>query len=223
MQFGMTGVNWIRVVITDSLEEGMRNAFILASIALLSATVAYAETYSAEPAADTWVWIDQGPNGTSPELRTNIHTSFDQEIVIRFDLSSIPSGSLINSAVLRVYRYDGDPTGSLDCDLYRVTEPWVEAVLADSVAHDESMSYAQTVIEGTGWYEFDIQLLVQAWVDAAYENYGLVFYGTSSDGGTYQYFRSREAGQGNHPLLEVDYTLMDLEDTTFAGIKALYR
>ena len=188
---------------------------------LLTAGVLLADTYNEEPSADTWVWEGSGPWGNNQTLRVNILPAIDQEIVIRFDLSSIPTGSTINSAVLNIYCYDGTYPTTLECDIYRVTEDWIEATLVDSIAHDTTTSYDHVVLNGIDWYEFDIALLVQDWIDGTFDNFGIVFYGTSG-GGTPQYFRSKEAGS-NHPYLEVDYsTAGALENTTFGAIKALF-
>jgi hypothetical protein len=188
---------------------------------LLVTGVLFADIYSEEPIADTWVWGGSGPWGGHPALRTNIFPVNDQAIVVRFDLSSIPTGSMINSAVLNIYNYDGTIPTTLECDIYRVTEDWIEATLVDTIAHDTTTSYDHVIMNGFDWYEFDIAILVQDWIDGTYDNFGVVFYGTVG-GGTPQYFRSKEAGS-NHPYLEVDYSSAGaLENTTFGAIKALF-
>lgn len=191
-------------------------------IASLLSTAVFADTYSELPIADTWVWSGSGPWGSNWTLRTNIVSSFDQEIVIRFDLSSIPSGSTINSAVLSAHRYDGDSPTALECDIYRVTENWIEATLVDAIAHDTSVSYDQIIITGNDWYDFDITVLVQDWVDGTVDNFGTVFYGTGGTG-SYQYFRSRESNV-DRPHLDIDYSPPgSLDGDTFGGIKAVFQ
>ena len=199
----------------------MRSFIAVVIITSILSTAIFADTYSEEPSADTWVYPGNGPYGSSYQLRTNKISSFDQEIVIRFDLSSIPTGSTINSAVLNAYRYDGDPGSALECDIYRVIEEWVETTLVNCIPHDSNTSYDQIIITGTDWYDFDIALLVQDWVDGTYDNFGIVFYGTGGTG-SYQYFRSRENPSDN-PYLVIDYTPpSSLESATFGRIKALF-
>ncbi|RKZ02963.1 hypothetical protein DRQ21_07025 [Candidatus Fermentibacteria bacterium] len=190
-------------------------------ISILSASAA-AETCSLIPAADTWIWSGTGPWGSSWTLRTNIVSLFDQEIVIRFNLSSIPSGSTINSADLFVNRYDGSSQcDSMVCEIYRVTEDWEEATLVDSIAHDSSYHYDQIAITCNGWYSMNLTGLVQEWIDGTYINYGAVFYGIAGTG-SYQYFRSRESSS-DKPHLDINYTPPSmLEHTTFASIKATF-
>ncbi|MCD4702143.1 MAG: DNRLRE domain-containing protein [Candidatus Aegiribacteria sp.] len=199
----------------------MKNLIAAVIITSILAITLFADTYSEEPIADTWIYGSSGPWGYSYTLRTNIISVFDQEIVIRFDLSSIPTGSTINSAVLNAYNYDGTSPTTLECDIYRVTEDWVEATLISSIAHDICTSYDHIVMNGVDWYDFDITLLVQDWVDGTHDNFGIVFYGTSGSG-TPQYFRSREA-TSNNPHLDIDYTPpTSLESITFGAIKALF-
>lgn len=199
----------------------MRTLIATVLITSIFATAIFADSYSELPSADTWVWPGSGPWGLNPALRTNIFTSYDQEIVIRFDLSSIPTGSTINSAILSTYNHDGTYPTTLECDIYRVTEDWVETTLIDSIAHDTNVSYDHILLSGMDWYDFDIALLAQDWVDGTFDNYGIVFYGTSG-GGTPQYFRSREYSS-NNPHLDIDYTPpSSLERTTFGAIKALF-
>lgn len=181
----------------------MRKTIYLTLGVLLAVTFSLADTYSENPDADTWVWPGNGPYGSSTELRTNIATLYDQEIVMHFDLSSIPEGSTINSAMLYAYRYQGN--GAISGDLYRVTEEWDEYTLVNSIAHDDVNPYCTDVPMGdpTGWKEFDITALVQDWVDATYDNYGLVYYGLTGSG-YFQRHYSREA-TSNQPYLEIDY------------------
>ena len=198
--------------------------YLLGTVLIISilAASAAANTCSLIPTADTWVWSGHGPWGYSPTLRTNFTPSTDQEIVIRFDLSSIPSGSTINSAYLFVYRYDGaSQTDSLVCEIYRVTEEWEETTLVDSIAHDSGFLYDQITITGNGWYSMNVIALVQEWIDGTYSNYGAVFYGTAGMG-SYQYFRSKE-NPTDKPHLDIDYTPPNLfEQTTFGSIKASF-
>jgi len=170
---------------------------------LLTATFSLADTYSENPDADTWIWPGYGPYGSSTELRTNLYTVHDQEIVIHFDLSSIPEYSTINSATLYVYNYN-EYGGSLEGEIYRVDEDWDEATLVNSIAHDDTDPYDSSPLGGSyAWKDFDITELVQEWVNGDYENYGVVFYGVSGSG-YYIRFYSREYSS-NNPYLEVDY------------------
>jgi hypothetical protein len=181
----------------------MKKVLYLTIGILLAATFSLADTYSENPDADTWVWPGNGPYGSSTELRTNRLPLYDQEIVMHFDLSSIPEYATINSATLYAYRYAGN--GAISGELYRVTEEWEEATLVNAIAHDDANPYCTDVPMGdpNGWKEFDITDLVQEWVEGTYDNYGLVYYGLTGTG-YYQRHYSREAASEN-PYLEIDY------------------
>jgi hypothetical protein len=181
----------------------MKKVIYLSLGVLLAATFSLADTYNEEPDADTWVWPGYGPYGSSTELRTNRLPLYDQEIVMHFDLSTIPDGSTINSAMLYAYRYTG--YGAITGDLFRVTEEWDEGSLVNSIAHDDANPYCEDVPMGdpNGWKEFDVADLVQEWVDGDYDNYGLVYYGLDGSG-YYQRHYSKEAGS-NKPYLEIEY------------------
>lgn len=200
----------------------MRGITTAMMLTVLIAAVAFAETYNQMPVADTWIWPGQGPFGFSQQLRTNNIDFFDQRIVISFDLSSIPQEATVNSAFLNVYRYDGSPGSALECDIYRVTEPWSETSLVNSIAYESNGPYNQIIVTENGWYEFDVKGLVQEWVQGVYPNYGAVFFGVGGTG-LYQYFFSREAAS-QKPYLVVEYEITSqFEQCTFGAIKALYR
>jgi hypothetical protein len=201
----------------------MRIVTISAFVFLLAAN-AFALTYNEEASADTWIREIPGtpppPYGSSTELRTNLISAYDQEVVIMWDLSTIPVGSTINTATAYAYRYDG--YGGISCDLFRVTESWDEYTLDWPLAHDTGTVYASITISGNAWYDFDITALVQEWVDETYDNYGIVFYGTGGSG-YYQRFYSREAAS-NHPYLEIDYDEpVGVKSASFGEIKAIFR
>ncbi|MFO7626170.1 MAG: DNRLRE domain-containing protein [Candidatus Fermentibacteraceae bacterium] len=200
----------------------MRSVTMAVVLTVLIAAVASADTIVQVPDADTWIWPGQGPFGSSQQLRTNNISSFDQRIVISFDLSSLPQEALVSTAYLNIYRYDGTTGSALDCEIYRVTEPWNETTLVNSIAYESAGSYDQIIVTENGWYEFDVKNLVQEWVQGTYPNYGAVFFGTGG-AGLYQNFYSREAAS-QYPYLVVEYELTgSFEQSTFGAIKALYR
>ena len=181
----------------------MKKVIYLTLGVLLAATFCLADTYNENPDADTWIYPGSGPYGSSTELRVNRPAVIDQEIIIHFDVSTIPDDHTINSATMYVYRYAGN--AAISGEIYRVTEDWDEYTLVNSIAHDESNPYDTDVPMGdpTGWKEFDIAELVQEWVDGTYDNYGVVYYGLTGTG-YYQRHYSREYFE-NQPYLEVEH------------------
>jgi hypothetical protein len=140
--------------------------------------------------------------------------------VIEWDLSSIPAGSTINSADLYVYNYD-EFGGTLNAEIYRVTETWDEMTLEHEIDHDDATPYDNVDISGSNsWKTFDITTLVQEWIDGTYDNYGVVFYGISGSGYFIRFY-SREASS-NNPYLEIDYSDTSIESTSIGHIKVLF-
>ena len=161
----------------------------------------------------------------------------ERRIVLRFDVSSIPSGSVVKSANLRLYcRTIVSPTNlAKTIKAYYVMEPWVEGTMSgtgtangttwtkrDATSNWSAAggyAYWSTVL-GTareeasgasplpggfreGWVAIDLTAMVQAWVDQAYANYGILLRSESSS--DIIDFDSRESTSGTAPKLVVVY------------------
>lgn len=198
----------------------MRKLILILIATLLVASLLFADSYNENPIKDTWIWPGYGPHGDSNELRVNRISQHDQEVVLEWDLSSIPAGSTINSAEVYVYNYD-EFGGTLNAEIYRVTESWDEDTLVDEIDHDDANPYDNVDISGSGSYKtFDITTLVQEWIDGTYDNYGVVYYGISGSGYFIRFY-SREASSDN-PYLEIDYTQTSIQPTSLGNIKSLF-
>lgn len=117
---------------------------------------------------------------------------------------SIPQGSTINSAVFSIYAPDAPTYQTVR--LHRVTADWGEysvtwATFAKSYDPAGIGSFA---VNGMGWQTVDVTLLVQAWVNGVYPNFGIVL----EQGLTpFDVFHSSEALTVSlRPKLEIDYT-----------------
>ncbi len=130
--------------------------------------------------------------------------------LVRFDLSSIPAGSTINSAQLQLYYgswldYEGH---SRRVTTYRVTEPWLEDLVTWNNRPDfaESYGFVDLVAGGQGdfhYYNWTVTDLVQGWVDGTYDNHGILLRGDETIG--YRGFFSWESGSDVTPLLVVNF------------------
>lgn len=151
--------------------------------------------------------------------------------LLRFDLSTLPTGSRIVEAKLMLYRSaPGTFTLSTrNVDAYRLLEPWVEGTKNGSSSADGTtwqardgtvawQSAAGTIettsaldtphihfyIWGTAWMEWNITNLVQGWVDGRYPNYGLMLRPTTSV--TTEEYASAEADDSTRtPKLVIKY------------------
>ena len=136
--------------------------------------------------------------------------------MIRFELSAIPDGAVIESAVLYLY---SDPTitsgsnsnsGSNAFYLEKVTQSWAENTVTWN--NQPSTTTADRVWTGPSSFatenrQVDITTLVQQWVDTPSSNFGLKMILENE-----VYYRSRNYASSEHsnttirPKLEVTYS-----------------
>jgi hypothetical protein len=128
--------------------------------------------------------------------------------LIRFDTSSIPTGSSIISATLSIYAYM--PASSRTYDVYKTTTSWVES----DVTWNTQPSVASTTTWSTNtpstanWMGWTVTPDVQAWVNGN-SNYGWQIRDQVNDA-SYQrttQFRSKDASSyaSQKPKLEIQY------------------
>lgn len=127
--------------------------------------------------------------------------------LVRFNLSSIPVGSIINSARFEAYLRAAD-FGNVDLKVYRVTESWTGGTVNwNNRPANASFVYATRSIGTTtgAYYSWDITTLVHRWLNQpdTYPNYGLALRGPA-DVSYYRDFDSLNAA--NDPRLVIDYT-----------------
>jgi len=186
-------------------------ALLFASLLLVSTSNAQLVTNTLTPMADMWydersfAYTDNppaslyGPTGNdfldlAPETE-----SYTERIVMRFDLSSVPVGSL-RSATLRLFNRASPAGGTTDpLDVFRLTNPWVDknsnwltndvpnATLWNNPGSDfaNRLGIAQSLSNpfATRGYDrssvnapndWDVTSLVQLWLDGIHPNYGFL-------------------------------------------------
>lgn len=180
--------------------------------------------------SDTYVDAgSQGKNyGGSATLTLQQSTFYP---LVKFDLSTLPTGSHIIEAKLMLYRTDpGSFSLSLrNVDAYRVLEPWVDgtkngATSADgatwqtrdgtvawqsapgSIENTSALdtSHYHAYLWGTAWMEWNITSLVQGWIDGRYPNYGVMLRPTNSVS-TELYASAEAADSTQVPKLVIKY------------------
>jgi VCBS repeat-containing protein len=165
------------------------------------------------PVADTWLdevnqddsygtdaTLVMGSNATTPSV------AGDHRVLLRFDLSAIPTGATITDATLRVFLEEYNDvaggifaTSDVEVDAYLVYESWDEASATWNQT-DGSNPWAAVpggsgLIVGSGWdetnppgYNYNMVIneyreitglatVVQDWVDGTTSNYGLALNG----------------------------------------------
>ncbi|MGQ9517837.1 MAG: DNRLRE domain-containing protein, partial [Anaerolineae bacterium] len=146
-----------------------------------------------------------------------------QEILLRFDLSEIPSDAVITSAQMHLYFSERSAVDTINAAVYAVNRHWIESEAtwgqaavgqnwsvggANGVPGDRrGEPAASTLLTGLGWASWDITALVQEWVSGTLPNEGILIRGEL---GVHPYVRysaySREhADAGKRPYLSVSY------------------
>ena len=155
---------------TISLEPTLLQRGSLASTTLYStADACILEGYPTLNAGDTgdmWAGYDDSLDPDGEIIRS----------LVMFDLSTIPSGSTINSAEFEAHlvtSYDS-PGSSCNIAVYRITRSWSEGSVTWNNKPGYSGPYDSVSIVHAAWdwYEWDVKSLVQEWVNDTYSNYG---------------------------------------------------
>ncbi|MCX8182897.1 MAG: DNRLRE domain-containing protein, partial [Crenarchaeota archaeon] len=169
------------------------------------------------PLKDAVVYEDDPDRnfGSNWEIGVNYREGFRDRSFIMFDLSSIPPGSIVVSAILNIYMYDPpDLNRSLAC--YQVTEgDWSEDSITWRNQPGASLFIASV---STGdkpkWLKLDVKSSLVKFVSgsrAAYEpNFGWMLRDYAEGLGPYSYpfwMCSKEhKDSSKHPYLEVKYS-----------------
>lgn len=168
-------------------------------------------------------------NGTSPE-----------KVLLNFPIS-MPSGSLIITATLKLYCYYAEnPSETLSIGAYKVLRSWDEGYGNGTVSQGatwyvrdssnswqspgmasgtdyEATAVATTNVAGASiWYSWNITSVFSEWVYGTATNYGLVLMTTWGSG---KYFYSSDCGiQQYWPKIEVTYTIDTTPPVTTATV-----
>ena len=142
---------------------------------------------------------------------------WEHDILILFDISSIPSKAIINSAKLKIYYWgfgDNNPVGR-PLTLHKITSDWDEATVTWNTrpSFDPMVTSSAIVPSVPGfWMEWDVTSDV-----AAFVNEGVINYGWQIMDETYwgnfdipkSKFRTKEYSDNGDeyiPYLEIDFT-----------------
>lgn len=134
-------------------------------------------TVNAGHAVDMWVGFDHCTDPPAEITRS----------LVWVDVSEIPVDSNIVEASLYLYLVDScdpEPRTHHQVTVYRATSPWEERSVTWNTRPGFAEAYGSTLIPShvSGWYSFDVTILVQAWVSGSFYNYGMVIRGPESSG-----------------------------------------
>ncbi|MCX7680588.1 MAG: DNRLRE domain-containing protein, partial [Anaerolineae bacterium] len=119
--------------------------------------------------------------------------------LVRFDLSSIPTGATINQATLRLYLVSSwdYPNRTRTITTYRIGSSWSESGVTwnNQPSHAEAFGSAGVTHGAWGWYAFDVTNLVRGWVNGTWPNYGIMLRGPEWSGtdSSWKSFATRES------------------------------
>ena len=130
---------------------------------------------------------------------------------IEFDLSSVPTDAIITDADLKLYQYSTNGTDNFTIGLYKIASDWDESTI-DWDPQPTSSTDAEIIINITAgavtWKSWDIDTLVQGWLDGTITNYGMLLKDTDeSSVNTIAYFYTSDytTDTTKRPKLEIDY------------------
>lgn len=130
--------------------------------------------------------------------------------LIQFDLSAIPTGTPIDSALLQVYlvsSYDF-PGETRTITAYRIASTWSESSVTWNTrpSYGEAYGSASVTHGAWAWYSLDVTNLVRGWVNGTLPNYGVTLRGPEWSGydSSWRAFSTREGSYT--PQLVITYT-----------------
>ncbi|UCE36374.1 MAG: DNRLRE domain-containing protein [Thermoplasmata archaeon] len=184
----------------------------------------------------TWIYsfFNENNYGISPELwvgGTDL-TSITRSL-LRFNISKIPNGAIISSAVLDLWVQQVN-TDDVPVAVYKVTKEWDEGIQNSELATDGATwdnadtdptipwdkggEYDPTpynlstvyLTESNVFHSFNITTLVQEWVDGE-PNYGLLLNDTDESASRWLEFTSDNGAEGQRPELKIQWKLPNYE------------
>jgi len=159
--------------------------------------------------------------GNSPEFNaiawTNGGNISDARALLQFDLTSIPAGSVVQSAYLSLF-YDSissnighsQLSGANDCNIYKITSPWFEDWVTWTTQPGTAAAnqgYLPPSISNTQDYtNVDVTAMVQDFVNDPQQNYGMMLQLVNEAAyRSLTFCSSDHVDATTHPRLEVTY------------------
>ena len=143
--------------------------------------------------------------GTSAAMNTGLVSGQERQSLVRFDLSAIPAGATINSAIFSAYNVN---TVQSDIRLNRVTAPWSESLVTWQ-SFNGAFAPVQDAIFSNSLNPSSAPIVppVQSWVSGANPNHGFLLrqplFGTANT----QFKSSEHATVAQRPRLDVCFTV----------------
>jgi len=182
----------------------------------------YPQSVRFDPADDTF--LDQwAPSQSWDEEQTlSIRKGNAQAPLFRFDLSSIPASSRVESAVFQFCTSGRTNVSHMTVSLHRVLTPWeaseanwtyrteddrwTVAGCQDPIRDRSELSLGDIRLAETNyWYDVDLTDVVQAWVNDPDSNHGMIMQASGSASVQYDIYASEHPWTGQRPRLLIQY------------------
>jgi hypothetical protein len=218
---------------------------LILSLVMMPEMVSAQWDYEENPIADTDI-SQNLPNRNGGQSSTSIDVQWASpnayRILVLFDLSSIPPGSIITDASLSLHAGGYLGSGERTFTVYRVSKSWVEGdgpsgggtTGATWIDTDKSVPISWStpggdfVSEGAssadltlgfGRQYFNVTDIVTAWVTDGRPNYGfLIKVDNEAGAGAGFSFRPREFGEPYDPILQINWEAPPEETTPVGGL-----
>jgi N-acetylneuraminic acid mutarotase len=161
--------------------------------------------------ADSYVYQQTATTnyGTGTLMYAQARTGQARRSLVQFDISSIPSGSTINSATLELYATA--VSGSQTLNVHRITGTWTETGVTWNTMPTLTSTADASIAGGTGagWRIWDVLPVVQGWANGTNTNYGFIVkcnLETGLTAITYTFATKEYATTSLRPILRINYT-----------------
>ena len=215
----------VKIIFVGTVLVALSAFFILRTV--------FANTISVSASKDTWVG-QSTPNTNYGDANTiHVRSKNDpknKRALIGFGLPDLPIGTVIQSAVLKLYMNDA-PTASRTYDIYRLTDNWVEGNGGSNDNPENEVRWNNkppTAVSATSSaligivkntpVSWNVTTDVAAFYAGTYQNYGWVIQDHSEDDSPAQEakFRSREENtESQRPILEIIYSAGSISGKKF--------
>ena len=208
--------------------------WLLAGLATAPALAQTTVVLQGDPLAGQDTHIAQASSvqnfGAATLLLSNSQSNAQSRLALRFDLSGIPAGATIQSAVMELYYASSRVTSTETLRLHRITRSWTE-LGATWRTYDGTNNWAtqggdfdpavvaSASLDGTVnvWKQWTITSLAQGWVSGTFTNHGVLLESLPASGNNERRFNSSEnAATALRPKLTITYVATDLSASTKA-------
>ena len=188
--------------------RALSNALLCLGVVFASTAVSLAQL--ARPVANATVSSDQKNDALGADRNPLLQVAPGKTVYLRFDLSTIPAGSTLKQATLRLYVDDVNSHGSFD--VAPVEAPWLQDSITFLNAPPLGPSatgghpIALTIASQNQFVDVDLTSLVQEWLSGSQANNGIALL-LEGHNGSFS-FDSEQNDQTSHgPVLQ--YLLTD--------------